>query len=209
MKQYHLMLEHRRLVKYNGEPAYRVKIAGLERLLPIVSIGRVKVNGAEYMAYIASDSELVLGDVEFINAASRELARLIERYSPSVIVTPEAKSIALAYGVARELNLPRFVVARKGVKAYMSGYMQVEVNSITTRGRQLLILDSQSVTQVAGRDVCVVDDVVSTGGTIKALEELMRMAGANVVCRAVVWVEGPWVDERDYVHLGELPVFIE
>ncbi|ABW02390.1 phosphoribosyltransferase family protein [Caldivirga maquilingensis] len=202
------MLNSKRVVKYNGEAAYSVTVAGLRRLLPIIEIGEVTISNGRFKAYIASDSELVLGDVEFINAVSRELANLVRIHKPEVIVTPEAKAIALAYGVSRELGIGRFVVARKSVKAYMGKYVHVKVNSITTKGDQFLVLDSYAMGYVSNRNVCIVDDVVSTGGTINALEELMRISNAHVVCKAAIWIEGPWINDEEVLHLGELPIFI-
>lgn len=202
------MLGGKRVVKYNGEATYSITIAGLERILPIIEIGEIMVNNSRFKAYIASDSELVLGDVEFISAASRELADLIRIHNPEVIVTPEAKAIALAYGVSRELGIARFIVARKSVKAYMGKYVHVKVNSITTKGDQFLFLDSYAMRYINNKDVCIVDDVVSTGSTINALEELMKASNARIACKAAVWIEGPWVNDDEVLHLGELPIFI-
>ncbi len=202
------MMNSKRVVKYNGEAAYDVTIAGLRRLLPIIEIGEITVNNSKFRAYIASDSELVLGDVEFISAVSSELAKLIRKYNPEVIVTPEAKAIALAYGVAKELGVARFIVVRKSVKAYMGEYVHVKVKSITTKGDQFLVLDSYSMKYIKGKRVCIVDDVVSTGGTINALKELMNIANAHVVCKAAVWIEGPWVNDDEVLHIAELPIFI-
>lgn len=202
------MLGNKRMVKYNGESTYSITIAGLKRTLPIIGIGEIQIGNGRFRAYIASDSELVLGDVEFISTVSRELANLMREYNPEVIVTPEAKAIALAYGVSRELGLARFIVARKSVKTYMGRYTYVKVNSITTKGDQFLILDSNSMKYIINKNVCLVDDVASTGNTINALEELMKINNAHVVCKAVIWIEGPWISSNDILHLGELPIFI-
>jgi adenine phosphoribosyltransferase len=198
-----------RVIKYDGRSTYSIDIAGLRRELPIVYIGEVVINGSKYKAYIASDADLVLGDVEFINAVSRELAGLVSQYRPGVIVVPESKAIALAYSLSRELGINRFVVVRKSVKAYMGGYVKVRVNSITTRETQYLVLDSNSVNYLRNKDVCLVDDVVSTGSTMRGMEELMSKVGANIVCRAAIWIEGPWVSDDYVIHLGELPIFVE
>jgi adenine phosphoribosyltransferase len=199
----------KRVIKYDGRSTYSIDIAGLRRELPIVYIGEVVINGSKYKAYIASDADLVLGDVEFINAVSRELAGLVSQYRPGVIVVPESKAIALAYSLSRELGINRFIVVRKSVKAYMGGYVKVRVNSITTRETQYLVLDSNSVNYLRNKDVCLVDDVVSTGSTMRGMEELMSKVGANIVCRAAIWIEGPWVNDDYVMHLGELPIFVE
>ena len=199
----------KRVIKYDGRSTYSIDIVGLRRELPIVYIGEVVINGSKYKAYIASDADLVLGDVEFINAVSRELAGLVSQYRPGVIVVPESKAIALAYSLSRELEINRFVVVRKSVKAYMGGYVKVSVNSITTRETQYLVLDLNSVNYLRNKDVCLVDDVVSTGSTMRGMEELMSKVGANIVCRAAIWIEGPWVNDDYVMHLGELPIFVE
>ncbi|MFB6490604.1 MAG: phosphoribosyltransferase family protein [Thermoproteus sp. AZ2] len=199
----------RRVAEYRGEATYAVRVAGVERKLPIIPLGPVEILGEVLEAYIASDHELILGDVEFLAAAARGLAELIRPYRPEVLLAPEAKSIALAYGVARELGLPRFVVARKSVKAYMGGHIAVEVNAITTKEKQRLVLDRDSADYLRGRRVCLIDDVVSTGSTMRALEELAKAAGAQVACRAAIWVEGPWVEDDEVLRLGELPIFVK
>ncbi|WP_243669585.1 phosphoribosyltransferase [Vulcanisaeta sp. JCM 16161] len=183
---------------------------GLRRELPVIYIGHITIGNERFKAYIASDADLVLGDVEFIGAAAEELARLIRRFSPEIIVAPEAKSVALTYEVSKRLGINHFVVVRKDIKAYMGNdYISVDVSSITTKRPQRLVLDSTSATRLRGRSVCLLDDVISTGSTMRALERLMNIIGANVVCRAAVWIEGPWVNEREFQYIGELPIFVE
>ncbi|WP_069807636.1 phosphoribosyltransferase family protein [Vulcanisaeta thermophila] len=203
------MLPGKRVVKYDGRLTHRVEIAGLVRELPVVFIGKVEINGLNYNAWIASDADLVLGDVEFIGAVARDLAELLRGYDFDMIVTPESKSIALTYALARELGLPSFIVARKDVKSYMRDYLTVKVNSITTGREQVLVIDGGARGRVSGRRVCLFDDVVSTGSTMKALETLIKMVGADVVCRASIWLEGPWVSDDYVIHLGELPIFVD
>lgn len=199
----------RRVVEYRGEAVHRASVAGVERNLTIIPLGRIELFGEVLEAYIASDHELILGDVEFLTAAARGLAELIRPHKPEALLAPEAKSIALAYGVARELGLSRFVVARKSVKAYMGGHIAVEVSAITTRERQRLILDEESANYLRGRRICLVDDVVSTGSTMRALEELAKAAGAQVACKAAIWIEGPWMEDDEVLHLGELPIYVK
>lgn len=199
----------RRVVRYNGESSYEVKIAGLTRELPIVNIGIISIENQRFKAYIASDAELVLSDVEFISVASRELAEHIAPFNPEIIAAPEAKAIAITYEISRRLGIAKFIIARKDIKTYMGNHMEVIVNSITTRTTQRLVLDAGSIQYVKNRRACIVDDVVSTGSTIRAIEGLIRNAGGNVVCRASVWLEGPWIDDNWVTHIGELPIFIE
>lgn len=191
-----------RLVReYGGESFLEIEIAGLRRSLPIVDVG----NGI----HIASNASLVLSDVEFISVVGRELAKKVKDFRPEIIVTPEAKSLAVACEVARNLAHKRYVVARKGVKAYMRNYIVEEVKSITTREPQLLVLSIDDVDLIRGKRVCLLDDVVSTGGTIKALERLVIKSGGSVVCRAAVWLEGPWCVDMPLTYLSMLPIFVE
>jgi len=187
--------------KYSGEKKFEINIAGLKRTLPVVSVAEG--------VWIASNAELVLGDVEFISTVARELAGRIKQFNPEVIVTPEAKSLAIAYEVARQLGHKRYIVARKSVKAYMQGALIEEVKSITTRELQILVLSSRDASYIKGKRVCILDDVVSTGGTLRALENLVLKAGGIIACRAAVWLEGPWCKDKDIIFLSVLPVFVE
>ena len=136
------------------------------------------------------------------------MAEKIKPFNPELLITPEAKAIAFSYEVAKQLTHRRLIIARKSIKAYMADYLVEEVKSITTREKQLLVLVREDAELLAGRRVCILDDVVSTGGTLKALENLVKRAGASVVCRAAIWVEGPWY-EGDLVYLDELPIFVD
>ncbi|MGC8544270.1 MAG: hypothetical protein ACP5GZ_06255 [Vulcanisaeta sp.] len=90
----------------------------------------------------------------------------------------------------------------------MGNYISVDVNSITTREPQRLILDHSSAIYIKGRRVCLLDDDLM-GNTMKALEKLMGIANADVACKAAIWIEGPWIDERKFQYVDELPIFIE
>ena len=185
---------------YAGQEFHVVRLFGLERRLPVVNVG----GGV----WIASDAELVLGDTEFIAAAARKIAEMVKPYAPEVVVTAEAKSIALAYELSRALGHRRFVTARKSVKAYMGSCLVERLTSITTKGEQILVLTEEDASYVAGKRVCLFDDVVSTGGTMKALRRLVERAGGKVVCEAAVWKEGPWY-EGELLFADVLPIFVE
>ncbi|MGB9622807.1 MAG: phosphoribosyltransferase family protein [Candidatus Methanodesulfokora sp.] len=188
-----------RVIEYKGQKRYIVNIGGIVRELPVT---RVSEN-----IWIASNSELILGDIEFIQAAARLMYDKVKPYNPEILVTPEAKAIAFAYELAKKLGHKRLIVARKSVKAYMTDYLMEECSSITTKAAQVLILVKEDIEKIRGRRVCIVDDVVSTGGTMRALEKLIEKAGGIVVCRAAIWIEGPWYKD-DLVYLDELPVFM-
>ena len=185
---------------YSGETSYRVVIGGLARDLPIVEVAP--------QMWIASNAELILGDVEFLTKASKILAGRIRKARVDVVVTAEAKSIALAFGLSKELGHTRFLVARKSLKSYMSERLTQPVRSITTSSEQVLILTQQDAAYIRGKRVCVLDDVVSTGGTLKALEALVKKAGGIVECRAALWREGPWYRDKRLVSVSTLPVFV-
>ncbi len=158
--------------------------------------------------WIASDAELVLGDVEFLTTAARLLSNKVKRRRSEVILTAEAKSIPLAYALAKRLGHERFIVARKSLKAYMGDHVAQKLKSITTKTDQELVLTREELAHLSGKRVCLLDDVVSTGGTLSALEVLVVEAGGKVACKAAVWKEGPWY-KSDLVYVGVLPVFVD
>ena len=185
---------------YEGQEFYTIKTFGIERRLPIVQID----NGV----WIASDAELVLGDVEFISTAGKEVADYIKRFRPDYLIVAEAKAIAIAYEIAKNLGHKRFVVARKSVKGYMRGFLVEKVRSITTRDIQMLVLTSDDVKLIEGKRVCLFDDVVSTGSTINALEKLVKKAGGHIACKVSIWREGPWYKAPDLIYFDILPIFV-
>lgn len=189
------------VILFSGQKYYEIELDGLKRRLPIVEVD----NGV----WIASNASLVLGDVEFISKAAELLSKRIEHFDPEILVTAEAKSIALAYEVARMIGLKRYVIARKKPKAYMGKYIIESVKSITTKEKQSLILTEDDVGNIRGKRVCVLDDVVSTGGTIDALVKLVEKAGGKIVCKAAVWREGPWYSAEEMVFLEDLPIFVD
>jgi adenine phosphoribosyltransferase len=158
--------------------------------------------------WIASNAALILGDVAFIGTAARLLSDRLRPAKIELLVTAEAKCIALAYALSKELGLQRFVVARKSPKAYMKEYTVERVRSITTRTHQQLLLSSDEALALRNNRVCLLDDVVSTGATLRALETLVSRAGATVASKAVIWKEGPWYRAPDLTYLGRLPIFV-
>ncbi|HDN17887.1 MAG TPA: phosphoribosyltransferase [Candidatus Bathyarchaeota archaeon] len=187
------------LQEYYGQKTYTTVVGEIRRVLPVTEVG----DGV----YIASNASVILGDVEFIIYAGKLVAERIREYSVDVIVTPEAKSLALAYEVAKNLGHSKYVVARKSVKSYMKNPLIERVRSITTKEEQILVLCEEEVKYVKDRRVCILDDVVSTGGTMKALERLVKKAGGNIVCRAAIWLEGPWMENEEIIYLSTLPIF--
>lgn len=173
---------------------YTLKLCGLERTLPVIPID-------ESMAFA---SFVVLGDTELISACAPVLAEKIG--DVDAIVTAEAKGIALSYEISRLLGLKEFVVVRKSVKSYMKDTVSVPVNSITTKGEQRLYLDGIDAEKIKGKRVCILDDVISTGHSLAALEDLAQTAGAEVVVKAAILAEGDAADRDDIVFLEKLPL---
>ena len=174
---------------------YTLNVAGLTRELPIIKLS--------YDLSIASF--VILGDTEIV----RKTAPIIAKKLPEVdlIVTAEAKGIPLAYEISKVLNLNEYVVARKSVKAYMEEPIEVEVNSITTTNSQKLYLNNQDAKKIKGKRVALVDDVISTGQSLKALERLVEKAGGKVLAKAAILAEGDAKDRKDIIFLEELPLF--
>lgn len=191
---------HPRVLEYVGQEKYTIKIGGLVRELPIIQVSN--------NVWIASNADLILGDIEFIQTVADLLSDRIKMFNPEIIVTPEAKAIAFAYEVAKKIGHKKMVIARKSVKAYMRDYLLEECSSITTKGSQVLIFVKEDVEKIKNKRVCILDDVVSTGGTITALERLVKKSGGEVVSKAAIWIEGPWYT-GELIYLDELPVFMK
>ena len=174
---------------------YTLHVAGLTRELPIIKLS--------YDLSIASF--VILGDTEIV----RKTAPIIAKKLPEVdfIITAEAKGIPLAYEISKILNLNEYIVARKSIKAYMEEPIEVEVNSITTTNSQKLYLNNQDANKIKGKKVALIDDVISTGQSLKALEKLVEKAGANVVAKAAILAEGDAKDRKDIIFLEALPTF--
>ena len=174
---------------------YTLHVAGLTRELPIIKLS--------YDLSIASF--VILGDTEIV----RKTAPIIAKKLPEVdfIVTAEAKGIPLAYEISRILNLNEYIVARKSIKAYMEEPIEIEVNSITTTNFQKLYLNNQDAKKIKGKKVALVDDVISTGQSLKALERLVEKAGGKVVAKAAILAEGDAKNRKDIIFLEALPTF--
>ena len=175
---------------------YRMKIAGLERDLEKFPVS----DKLDIAAFI------IFGDVELTIKSCEELLKKVPQFD--VIITPEAKSIPIAYELARQSGKP-YIVARKGVKVYMRNPLDVTVTSITTKNEQHLYLGETEVTMIKGKKVLILDDVISTGESLKALEELAEKAGAKIVGKAAILAEGDAADREDIIFLEKLPLFFK
>lgn len=175
---------------------YTLKVAGLERELPICPIND-KVSIAAFIMF---------SDVEITVACAKELLNKVPDFD--VILTAESKGIPLGYELARQSGKP-YVVARKSVKLYMTEPVKVEVKSITTENVQTLYLSSSDIEIMNGKKILIADDVISTGNSLIALEELAEKAGGKVCCRSAVLAEGEAAEREDIVFLEKLPLIIK
>lgn len=175
---------------------HKMTIAGLERELPRFALNE-KIDIAGFIMF---------GDVELTVAAARELLKKCPEFD--YIVTPEAKSIPLAYEMSKQSGKKYFVV-RKKAKVYMSDPVSVEVQSITTKSVQTLILDRADGEQIRGKNILVVDDVISTGESLHAVEQLLEYFEVNIVGKAAVLAEGDSADRDDLIYLEKLPLFFK
>ncbi len=174
---------------------YKMNIAGLERSLPLC-----KVADDLYIAAF-----ILFGDVEITKAAATELLKRAPEYD--IMLTAECKSIPLIYEMARQSGDDNYIIARKGTKVYMHDVISAEVNSITTAHPQVLYLDGEAVNAIKGKRVLIVDDVISTGESLKCLELLAEKAGANIVGKMAVLAEGDAAERPDIICLEKLPLF--
>ena len=174
---------------------YRMKVAGLERDLPICP-----ENDTLYIAGF-----VIFGDQELTVACARELLKKAPEYD--YIITAEAKGIPLAHEMARQAGDAKYILARKGPKLYMRDIFSVTVNSITTAKEQKLYLDGADAALMAGKRILVVDDVISTGESLKALEALVEKAGGIIAGRMSILAEGDAIGREDLIYLEELPLF--
>ena len=173
---------------------YTMKIAGLERSLPLCPLND-KMDIAGFVMF---------SDVELTITVATELLKRAPEFD--VIITAESKGIPLAYEMSRQSGKP-YVVARKKPKLYMPNPVSVTVKSITTAAEQTLLLGDDTVHLLKGRRVLIVDDVISTGESLIALEKLVNLVGGNIVGKEAVLAEGSAADRDDILYLEKLPLF--
>ena len=179
-----------------SQKTYTLHVAGLTRELPICAIN-------EHLDIAAF---IMFSDVELTVACAEELLKRCPEFD--VIVTAESKGIPLAYEMAR-IGCRTYVVARKGIKAYMEDPIHVEVKSITTDHVQKLYLSKADCENLKDKRILIVDDVISTGESLAAMEELLHAIGGQVVGKACVLAEGDAKDRTDIIYLEPLPLFFK
>jgi len=174
---------------------YHMTVAGLERDLPIC-----RVTDSLYIAGF-----VVFGDQELTVACARELLKKAPEYD--YLITAEAKGIPLAHEMARQSGAKKYFLARKVPKLYMTGVFESSVKSITTEKEQTLYLDVADAEMMKGKRILIVDDVISTGESLRALEALVEKAGGIIVGRMAVLAEGDAQNRKDLTYLEKLPLF--
>ena len=174
---------------------YPMTIAGLKRELPLCPVTDDLYIGAF----------VIFGDVELTVACARELLKKAPEYD--VLITAESKGIPLCYEMARQAGTNRYLLARKAPKLYMKNVFTVKVNSITTDHEQTLCLDGDDAEYMKGKRVLIVDDVISTGESLRAIEELVKQAGGNIVGKMAILAEGDATERDDIIYLEKLPLF--
>ena len=174
---------------------HRMQVAGLWRELPICPVNE--------NLYIAGF--VIFGDQELTVACARELLKKAPQYD--YIITAEAKGIPLAHEMARQSGAEKYFLARKAPKLYLTGVFESSVKSITTAKEQKLYLDVADAELMKGKKILIVDDVISTGESLTALETLVEKAGGIIAGRMAVLAEGDAQDRDDIIYLEKLPLF--
>ena len=178
-----------------GQMYYHMNIAGCERDLPLCPLNDQLMIAAF----------VIFGDPELTTAAAQALLEKVPAYD--YMITAEAKGIPLVHEMARLAGNQKYMLARKGKKLYMRDVLDVKVNSITTQREQHLYLDGYDAALMKGKRILLVDDVVSLGDSMRALEQLVEAAGGIVCGRATILAEGDAAQRSDLVYLEELPLF--
>ena len=174
---------------------YPMKLAGLDRALPLCPISDELMIGAF----------VIFGDPELTTACARDLLARAPEYD--YLISAEAKGIPLVHEMARLAGNQKYFLARKAAKLYMTGVFEVTVNSITTAKEQKLYLDKADANLMKGKKILIVDDVISTGESLLAIEKLVNAAGGNICGRMAILAEGDATKREDLIYLEKLPLF--
>ena len=174
---------------------YRIDIKGMQRDLPLCPLTDKLMIGAF----------VIFGDVELTVHCAKELLKIVPDFD--IMITAESKGIPLIHEMAKQSGKNTYVLARKAPKLYMKDIFSCEVNSITTARKQTLYLDGDDAKALKGRRVLIVDDVISTGESLAAIETLVNKAGGNIVGRMAVLAEGDAQERKDILYLEKLPLF--
>ncbi len=174
---------------------YTLEVAGLKRDLPLCPISE-KLNIAAFILF---------GDVELTEKCAEELYKKAPEHD--VMITAESKGIPLIHAMTRISGRNRYILARKSVKLYMKDVVKCETQSITTAARQTLYINGEDAEFMRGKRVLIVDDVISTGGSLTSLENLVSQSGGTVVGKMAILAEGDAISREDIIYLAPLPLF--
>ena len=181
--------------KHMEQKYYHMSIAGCERDLPLCPLNdKLMIAGF-----------VIFGDPELTTACAKELLERAPDYD--YLITAEAKGIPLAHEMARLAGNQKYMLARKAPKLYMTGVMEVTVRTITTAAEQKLYLDRADADLMRGKRILIVDDVISTGESLRALEQLVCEAGGEIAGRMAILAEGDAQERDDLIYLEKLPLF--
>lgn len=176
---------------------HTITIAGLKRKLPLFEVAP----GVKIALFN------ILGDTKVVVHAAKALAKKMPK-DVEILVTPEVKSIPLVFELSKILKIP-YIVTRKIKKPYMVGSLKSEVVSITTGKPQTLWLDGKDKKVLKKKKTALVDDVISTGATIRGLRKLMKAAQAKIIAEVAVFTEGHPKKWKKVICLGNLPIFMD
>lgn len=174
---------------------YKMNIAGLDRALPLCRISDDLYIGAF----------VIFGDQELTVACAKALLERAPEYD--YLITAEAKGIPLIHEMARQHGDSKYFLVRKKPKLYMTGVLEVTVNSITTAGQQKLYLDTADAELMKGKKILIIDDVISTGESLRAIEELVKQTGGEICGKMTILAEGDAQERDDIIYLEKLPLF--
>ncbi len=174
---------------------YNLKVAGIERDLPLCPLNEELYIGAF----------VLFGDVELTEKCAEALCKVAPEHD--VMITAESKGIPLVYAMARQMGVNKYVLARKAKKLYMEDIITYNVDSITTANHQTLYLDGKDAEYMKGKRVLIVDDVISTGESLRALEHIVLEAGGEIVGKMAILAEGDATERDDIIYLEKLPLF--
>ena len=174
---------------------YTINVAGVKRDLPLCPISDT-LNIAAFILF---------GDVELTEKCAEELYKSAPEHD--VMITAESKGIPLIHAMCRLSGKNRYVLARKSVKLYMRDVVKCETQSITTASPQTLYINGEDAEYMKGKRVLIVDDVISTGGSLASLENLVLQSGGEIVGKMAILAEGDAIDRKDITYLAPLPLF--
>ena len=174
---------------------YTIQVAGVKRDLQLFPVAE--------NVYIAAF--IMFGDVELTERCAAEMIKIAPEHD--IIITAESKSIPVVHEMVRQMGRNKYIVARKAPKVYMENIITTDVNSITTKNLQKLCIGENEINAMKGKKVLIVDDVISTGGSLASIEYLVEAAGGTIVGKMAALAEGDAADRDDIIFLEKLPLF--